>query len=194
MISFEGKKQDKDDDKYEITTQLQESEVAIDQNDADPNIQIELDTAIAESTTEIAYEAETETTIDYQDIVDNRSQSQSTTMKDLNNDKDHEYETTTHIGKDLDENKMDEKTIESVTEVTTRKEEDLGDSSEPQTTSSPDYLEDNRDDAQTISKETDESGADATTAADMTGDDGVTEVTIAVEIIKEATTTGIDSL
>merc|ERR1711874_392116 len=32
------------------------------------------------------------------------------------------------------------------------------------------------------------------TAADMTGDDGVTEDTMAVEIIKETTTTGIDSL
>merc|ERR1711874_554954 len=120
-ISFEGKKQDNDEDEYEITTQeLQEGELAIDQIDADQNIQIE-------STTEIPYEAETETTIDYQDNVENRSQSQSTTMKDLNNDKDHEYETTTHINKDSDENKMDDetssKTIENETEVTTSKRE-----------------------------------------------------------------------
>jgi len=162
------------EDEFEETTQMQETTSSefkdISKNNEEKDINNELDDSESESTTKIPYEADTETAIDYQDNVENRSQSESTTMKDFKSDKEHEYETTTHMDEDISETPFT-KDLGSVNEVTTIKRDDSTDSLVSQTTISPDILEDSDEAAQTISKEleTDESGSDATTVVDTTG-------------------------
>jgi len=175
------------EDEFEETTQMQETTSSefkdISKNNEEKDINNELDDSESESTTKIPYEADTETAIDYQDNVENRSQSESTTMKDFKSDKEHEYETTTHMDEDISETPFT-KDLGSVNEVTTIKRDDSTDSLVSQTTISPDILEDSDEAAQTISKEleTDESGSDATTVVDTTGEDEITtEQTIAAE-------------
>jgi len=175
------------EDEFETTTQMQETTSPefkdISKNNEEKIIDNGLDDSESESTTKIPYEADTETAIDNQDNVENRSQSESTTMKDFKTDKEHEYETTTHIDEDISETPSS-KDLGSVTEVTTIKRDDSTDSLVTQTTISPDILEDSDEAAQTISKEleTDESGSDATTVVDTTGEDEITTVqTIAAE-------------
>merc|ERR1719376_1272753 len=175
------------EDEFETTTQMQETTSPefkdISKNNEEKIIDNGLDDSESESTTKIPYEADTETAIDNQDNVENRSQSESTTMKDFKTDKEHEYETTTHIDEDITETPSS-KDLGSVTEVTTIKRDYSTDSLVTQTTISPDILEDGDEAAQTISKEleTDESGSDATTVVDTTGEDEITTVqTIAAE-------------
>merc|ERR1719317_1459546 len=169
----------------------------IPKNNEEKDIDNDLENSESETTTKIPYKADTETVIEYQDNVENRSQSESTTMKDFENDKEHEYETTTHIGEDFAENKINDetpstKTIGSSTEVTTIKSDDSTDSLISQTTISPDILEDSDEAAQTISKEpvTEESGSDATTGVETTGED---EITTVQTITAEATEKNLDT-
>jgi len=189
------------ENEFETTTKMQETtspEIKdISKNNEEKDIDNELENSESETTTKIPYEADTETAIDYQDNVENRSQSESTTMKDFENDKEHEYETTTHIGEDFAENKINDetpstKTIGSSTEVTTIKSDDSTDSLLSQTTISPDILEDSDEAAQTISKEpvTEESGSDATTGVETTGED---EITTVQTITAEATEKNLDT-
>merc|ERR1719266_2236706 len=175
------------EDEFEETTQMQETTSSefkdISKNNEEKDVNNELDDSESESTTKIPYEADTETAIDYQDNVENRSQSESTTMNDFKSDKEPEYETTTHMDEDISETPFT-KDLGSVNEVTTIKRDDSTDSLVSQTTISPDILEDSDEAAQTISKEleTDESGSDATTVVDTTGEDEITtEPTIAAE-------------
>merc|ERR1719320_198262 len=189
------------ENEFETTTKMQETTSAelknISKNNEEKDIDNELENSESETTTKIPYEADTETAIDYQDNVENRSQSESTTMKDFENDKEHEYETTTHIGEDFAENKINDetpstKTIGSSTEVTTIKSDDSTDSLLSQTTISPDILEDSDEAAQTISKEpvTEESGSDATTVVETTGED---EITTVQTFTAEATEKNLDT-
>jgi len=189
-VSQDGE-QDNTTDELEITTQMQEVEAeTIPTNNDGEDIDGESATPGSESTTEIPYEADTEMAIDNEDNVENRSESPDTTMKDQSSDKKDEYETTTHIGMDADDDKLNNQTpsTESATDVTKDEGEDIIDS---QTTLSPDIVEDIDDAAQTIGKEpeTEESGSDATTVEDTTGED---EVTVGPTVEGEVTEKNLD--
>jgi len=194
---------------YEITTQIQEEE-----NNEDTEIEVmeslepelELDISETEITTKISDETEPELSIDIQDTVENRSQSESTTMNDLDTEKEHEY--TTQTSEDFDETSIAAKNSEIettspddmdiVNEITTNRGEELTERSVPKNASAQDNDEEEVTEAQSATEdERDEEelvavDSETTTLSDSTGEKDFTAEVAAAEEVTETMTDAVN--